>query len=201
VDRSVKQLVLASASPRRRELLASLGWPFKVVVSDVDEAPLGDEKPEAMARRLATLKAQSVASQFPHSYVIGSDTVVAIDGRVLGKPVDQEESLKMLCLLNGRTHRVYSGVALCYDQKTLSDVECTEVTFRSMKEEDLQNYAKSGEGLDKAGSYAIQGRGALLVRSICGCYYNVVGLPLFRLSCLLEEAGFPLTMQWRLSEK
>lgn len=201
MDHTIKKVILASGSPRRKELLESLGWPFDVIVSDVDEHLLPKEDPVAMAKRLAESKALSVSVDFPEAYVIGSDTIVTIDGQVLGKPADREESLKMLRLLNGKTHRVYSGVALCSGDRMFSDVECTEVTFRQLDEDALSAYVESEEGLDKAGSYAIQGQGALLVQSIHGCYFNVVGLPLYALSCLFEKAGLSLADQWRMREK
>ncbi|MDD2206218.1 MAG: Maf family protein [Aminobacterium sp.] len=193
-----KKIILASGSPRRKELLESLGWSFDVIVSNIDEELLAGEAPPDMVKRLAIEKARAVAVNFPDAYVIGSDTSVVIEKKVLGKPENKKESIEMLKLLNGRTHYVYSGVALCFGDNVFSDFDCTEVTFRYLNEEALFAYVESGEGLDKAGSYAIQGLGSLLVESIRGCYFNVVGLPLYSLSCLFEKAGISLADQWRM---
>lgn len=193
-----KKIILASGSPRRKELLESLGWSFDVIVSNIDEELLVGEAPPDMVKRLAIEKARAVAVNFPDAYVIGSDTSVVIEKKVLGKPENKKESIEMLKLLNGRTHYVYSGVALCFGDNVFSDFDCTEVTFRHLNEEALFAYVESGEGLDKAGSYAIQGLGSLLVESIRGCYFNVVGLPLYSLSCLFEKAGISLADQWRM---
>jgi len=193
-----KKIILASGSPRRKELLESLGWSFDVIVSNIDEELLAGEAPPDMVKRLAIEKARAVAVNFPDAYVIGSDTSVVIEKKVLGKPENKKESIEMLKLLNGRTHYVYSGVALCFGDNVFSDFDSTEVTFRYLNEEALFAYVESGEGLDKAGSYAIQGLGSLLVESIRGCYFNVVGLPLYSLSCLFEKAGISLADQWRM---
>ena len=191
-------LLLASASPRRRALLAELGWTFDVCPADVDETPRGGETPEALVGRLARDKALHVGRRFPDRWVVAADTVVAVGGAILGKPADREEGLAMLRLLQGRAHRVLTGVALAVpgEETPRGAVECTEVRFRPLDEASLRAYAESGEGDDKAGSYAIQGKGALLVEGIAGCYFNVVGLPLTRLSALLGEAGWPLASQW-----
>ena len=181
-------LLLASASPRRRALLAELGWTFDVCPADVDETPRGGETPEAL----------DVGRRVPDRWVVAADTVVAVEDVILGKPADREDGLAMLRLLQGRAHRVLTGVALAVpgEETPRGAVECTEVRFRPLDEASLRAYAESGEGDDKAGSYAIQGKGALLVEGIAGCYFNVVGLPLTRLSALLGEAGWPLASQW-----
>jgi septum formation protein len=193
------ELVLASGSPRRRELLASLGWIFTVRVPSVDERLFPGENPGEAVERLSREKALAVAKECPHGWVIAADTVVALEGRILGKPADREESLEMLILLNGRTHSVFTGVTVASPRGLETASERTEVVFRRLSEHALRAYAASGEGDDKAGAYAIQGLGALLVDSIRGDYFNVVGLPLCRLSRMLEFLGFSLADQWRIT--
>jgi septum formation protein len=191
-------LILASGSPRRRELFRDLGWPFSIILPQVDESLLPGEAPEKAVERLARLKTLSVDAA-EGAWVVAADTVVAVGGTVLGKPVDRSEGLGMIRLLAGRTHAVHSGVALACSGRLFSASERTEVSFRSLSEEEMKAYVDTGEGDDKAGSYAIQGRGSLLVDAIRGCYFNVVGLPLARLSRLFVEAGLKLDRQWRLN--
>lgn len=190
-------LILASGSPRRREMLAALGWNFEVLPSPVEEEILPGELPEAAARRLAVDKGVPVAEQHPDRIVLAADTLVTVDGRILGKPAGRGDALEMLQLLAGRTHRVMTGLALFLRGRCLAGVETTEVTFRDLSPEALRVYAATGEGDDKAGAYGIQGRGALLVSSISGCYFNVVGLPLARLSEMLISMGVDMERQWR----
>ncbi len=192
------RVILASGSPRRRELLESLGWTFSVRVPDVPEAPLPGESPESLCERLAVAEGTVVAEENPEALVIAADTVVDIDGTVLGKPADPGDSYRMISLLNGRTHRVHSGIAVFLKGRVASDVVTSEVTFRRLCDGDLRAYAGSGEGRDKAGAYAIQGLGSLLVESIRGCYFNIVGLPLSRIGRLLEGFGIPVRDQWRV---
>jgi len=182
------RLVLASESPRRRDLLRSLGWEFECVSSNVEEISILGETPKDMALRLARLKAVSGSSGRPGFLVIGADTVVDVDGTILSKPRDRENSLRMLRALNGRTHLVHTGIAVAVSgELKASDAETTAVTFGDLGEDEIREFAFSGLGDDKAGSYAIQGRGALLVEKIDGDYYNVVGLPLYRLKKMLEK--------------
>ena len=182
---------LASSSPRRRALLSDLGWDLDVLSPDVDESHRPGEGPAELCERLARLKAGACAadSDLP---VVAADTVVAIDGLALGKPTDRREACAMLHRLQGRTHEVMTGLAVSWRGRLLSCVERTSVTFRPLSEEAVRAYAASGEGDDKAGAYAIQGRGALLVSEIRGDYFNVVGLPLCRLGQMMESLGFCL---------
>ncbi|MBL3540174.1 nucleoside triphosphate pyrophosphatase [Aminivibrio sp.] len=191
------ELILASGSPRRRELLSSLGWTFSVLVPSVDESLIPGESPEKAVKRLSREKAESVAKECPGRWVVAADTVVALGDRILGKPSSREEALEMLTLLNGRTHSVFTGVTVVSPWGTETAAERTDVVFRELPEDALPVYAESGEGDDKAGAYAIQGIGSLLVDSIRGDYFNVVGLPLCRLSRMLECLGFSLADQWR----
>ena len=190
------RLRLASGSPRRRALLRELGWEFEVCSPEVDESPLPGEAPECLCERLARLKAEAGAKGAGEdALVLAADTIVVIDGRVLGKPSDREEARGMLSLLQGREHHVMTGLALRWRGHTLSGVERTAVHFRPLTEAEVAAYAATGEGDDKAGAYAIQGKGALLVSAIEGDYFNVVGLPLCRLGQMLEAAGLGRTIK------
>jgi len=175
--------------------LAALGWRFEWTAPRVDESPLPGEAPEALCERLARLKAEA-PEVGEGVLVLAADTIVVVDGRVLGKPADLGESRNMLARLQGRRHEVLTGVALRWNGRTASAVERTEVCFRSLTPGEVAVYAATGEGMDKAGSYAIQGRGALLVSGIDGDYFNVVGLPLCRLGMLLESVGLSLERLW-----
>lgn len=194
------KLVLASASPRRQAFFRDLGWDFQIEVSEVGETRLAGELPEDMVLRLAEAKAADVWSRLgQEDWVVGADTTVAIGGVILGKPSDARHAVQMIRTLGGRTHDVLTGVAVIRpDGARLSCAEKTEVTFRAMTEAEAEAYVEQGESMDKAGAYAIQGKGMLLVDHIKGCYFNVVGLPLERLSEMLAKLGWPLSEQWRV---
>ena len=182
------RFVLASSSPRRRELAASLGWAFDVVSPKVDEASLPLESPADLALRLSRLKAVSAAASEPGRICVGADTVVDVDGRDFGKPHDRADALRMLHTLSGRAHDVHTGVALARDGAILADgLETTRVYFADLEEGEIEAFVASGMGDDKAGAYAIQGSGATLVERIDGCYYNVVGLPIRLLYTLFKQ--------------
>lgn len=186
-------LLLASGSPRRREILRELGWAYEVTTSDVDETRMPGEPPRDMALRLAEAKASAAPGGTPCSHeilTIGADTVVDVDGVPFGKPEDRADAVRMLRALSGRTHLVHTGVAVARAGALLrSRAETTRVTFGALSEEEIADFVASGDGDDKAGAYAIQGRGALLVAHIEGCYYNVVGLPVHMLKEMLKELG------------
>lgn len=193
----IGKIILASGSPRRRELLAGLGWNFEVIPPQVDEKKIDGEPPAELVKRLAEEKASSVASRFLGNWVLGADTVVALEGRILGKPNSEGEAAEMIAELSGRTHSVFTGVALITpDGRKLINAEETRVTFRPLEKEDILAYIALGESMDKAGAYAIQERGTLLAERIDGCYFNVVGLPLFRVSQMFAEMGIALSEQW-----
>jgi len=175
-------VILASASPRRKELLALAGLNFDVLASGVEEAlPPGFRPPEQCAERLAAMKADDVARRHPDALVIGADTIVVIDGQILGKPKDTTDAARMLRLLSGREHRVVTGVCLrMRDARRVFSQE-TRVRFYPLCDDEIEAYIQTGEPMDKAGAYGIQGRGALLVESIAGDYFNVMGLPIARL--------------------
>lgn len=189
------RLILASTSPRRRELLSRLGIPFSTIAPHCDETLLPAENPECTVKRLAQQKASAVFSEHTDAVVLGCDTIVAVDDMILGKPKDRNDSLRILRLLNGRSHFVFTGVCLMYAQQVLCDVVATQVTFANFSDDILRNYANSGEGDDKAGSYAIQGMGAFLVQSITGSPTNVIGLPLCHVANILNKIGFKLFSQ------
>lgn len=191
-------MILASGSPRRQMLLTELGWDIKVIVPQVEEFPAPGEDPEEMVFRLSHAKALSVYEKFPDSWVIGADTVVVSGDEIFGKPADHEDALSMIKKLQGKKHTVITGVTLIApDGRKLVEAEKTTVKFRPLNDREIISYLGSGESFDKAGSYAIQGQGMLLVESIEGCYFNVVGLPLYRLSRMFADLGWPLAEQWR----
>jgi septum formation protein len=177
----VIRLILASNSPRRRELLQNAGFEFNVQPSEIEEIRLAGEAPEEFARRLSREKALNVASlSSPGSVVLGADTVVAINGEILEKPIDISDASRMLRTLSGQTHRVITGICLVRAPQTVLACahETTSVTFRSLTEDEIESYVRSGEPFDKAGGYAIQGLASRFVTRIEGCYFNVVGLPI-----------------------
>ena len=185
-------IVLASASPRRRHLLETLGIAHVVEPADVEEERLPGEVPEAMAVRLARAKASAVAARRPDDLVLAADTVVAIDDHVLGKPADTEDAKRMLAMLSGHRHRVITGVALAWPEGTvLERYDVTEVWFRELSADTIAAYVATGEPMDKAGSYGVQGYGAVLVERVDGDFFSVMGLPVRLVVDLLEEAGAP----------
>ena len=174
------RLILGSASPRRKELLAGVGLSFEVVVSAVDETPRATESAQEMVERLARAKAQAVAQRHPAAWVLGADTTVLIDGQVLGKPESPAQAVSMLQRIQGRTHEVWGAFALCCVDRGVCSVEIygSEVTMVAIPPECIAAYVATGEPLDKAGSYAVQGIGAAFIESVKGSYTNVVGLNL-----------------------
>ena len=185
------ELILASASPRRRELLAQLAVPFTVIPANIDERVLTNEVPRSYTMRVAYTKAQHVARQYPTAVVLGADSVVVIEQQILGKPRDVEEARHMLTRLSGRAHTVITGLAVLHQvrQFVRLDAVRTLVRFRPLSSSDIEDYIATGEPMDKAGAYAIQGAAAAFVESWEGCYTNVVGLPLRRTAMILQAAG------------
>ena len=182
-------LILASGSPRRRELLALITPDYQVRPSTVDESRITAPTPALLARELAAAKARDVAAACPDDIVLGSDTVVDCDGQVFGKPKDRQDVLRMLRALSGRAHRVHTGLCVCGGGRTAATVETTTVHFAPIPEAQLQAYADTAEPYDKAGAYAIQGRAAVWCSGIEGCYYNIMGLPVHRTAQLLAAFG------------
>jgi septum formation protein len=209
----VPRLILASASPRRRELLAQAGFVFDVIPAHIPEEPRAGEDPVAYVTRLAREKAQAVyrgsgfrvqgsEEQGPRDQgnegassagaaggvvVLGADTTVTLDGHILEKPRDAEDAARMLRMLSGRTHRVITGVAVADARGTQAAAEVTEVWFATVSDEEIAEYVATGEPMDKAGAYGIQGRAAKWIPRVEGCYFNVVGLPLALVTALLKE--------------
>lgn len=185
-----RNVILASSSPRRHELLKLIGVAHEVRPADVDESMRGGETPSGYAERLAREKAEIVAAAAKErDVVIGADTVVVIDGRVLGKPINEQQAAAMLESLGGRTHIVVTAVAVVADSMTSSAVEEVTVTFRPLTAEQITSYIATGEPMDKAGAYGIQGYGATIVERVEGDYFAVMGLPLARLVRLLADRG------------
>lgn len=187
---SNRKIVLASASPRRRELLEGLISNFEVIPDNSEEVTEPDLLPEEVVKKLATQKAQNVAAVADReAIIIGADTVVFIDGIILGKPKDEAEAAEMLHRLSGREHHVCTGIAVVDNKtgKTVSDIQRTAVYFKPLSDGEIDRYIATGEPMDKAGAYGIQNLGALFVESIRGDYFNVVGLPVCRLAQILRR--------------
>jgi len=191
------KLILASKSPRRRYLLRQAGLDFEVLPSSIDESSIPMEDPETYVRVLAESKARDISERFPDAWVIGADTIVVIDGTILGKPGSRAEARSMLMQLSGRTHRVLTGYSIrCKDaNRSVSETVSTDVHFKSLSADEIDWYIHSGEPFDKAGAYAIQGLGTFLVKGINGSYTNVVGLPVCEvLEFLIKEGIMGLTI-------
>jgi septum formation protein len=186
-QREITILILASKSPRRSELLKAAGISFEVLAADVDETPLANESPAAYVERLAVVKARAVLAMRPGARVLGADTTVTIDGEILGKPVDERDAVRMLRLLQGRAHEVHTGVALVSAKGLRSAIDTTRVWFAAMTDEDISWYVGTGEPVDRAGAYAIQGFASRFIPRIEGSYSNVVGLPVALVSSILSE--------------
>ncbi|MEY4095875.1 MAG: hypothetical protein RLZZ53_3074 [Acidobacteriota bacterium] len=182
-------LILASRSPRRSELLSAAGISFEVLAADIDETPRANESPVAYVERLAIEKARAVLALRPEATVLGADTTVTIDGEILGKPVDDTDARRMIRLLNGRVHDVHTGVAVVSSAGVRSAVDTTRVWFNAMTDEDISWYVSTGEPVDRAGAYAIQGLASRFIGKIEGSYSNVVGLPVALVSSILSSKG------------
>ena len=186
-------LILASASPRRQELLQQIGVSFVVQPANIDETPLEGEAPAAYVERLAREKALYVGNQYAGRVVLAADTTVVCLGQILGKPANRTEAVAMLKMLSGSEQRVQTGIALQDSQsEVMSQVVTTKVRFRVLSDSEIDAYCDTGEGSDKAGGYGIQGKGAVLVEAIEGSYSNVVGLPLAETALLLRQANIPI---------
>jgi len=183
-------IILASKSPNRKELLEKTGIPFTVEVSNVDESAITADTPEKLAQVLALSKAQAVATQHPDAIVIGADTVVEVDGEILGKPKDEDDAKRMLRLLSGKQHHVHSGFAVLKSGSTINDVDTTAVVFRTLTEDDIAKYVATKEPFGRAGSYAYQGlAGARFVTRIEGDPNTIIGLPLVKILQNIQEVA------------
>jgi septum formation protein len=188
--RTPPPLVLASQSPRRAELIGRLGLTFETLPADLDESYLSGETPPQHAERLSREKALAIAAGRPEALVVGSDTIVVIDGEVLGKPRDRAHAIEMLTRLSGREHEVCTGVAVAHGGRVESALERVRVRFRTLDARACEEYVATGEPMDKAGAYGIQGFGSALVEGIEGDYFAVMGLPVVRMLELLERFGW-----------
>ncbi|WP_457674660.1 Maf family protein [Thiolapillus sp.] len=182
-------IILASGSPRRRELLDQIGMAHQALPVDVDETPWPGEAPDAFVRRITLDKARAGHRQQPDRAILAADTCVVLDGQPLGKPRDEEHAVAMLLDLAGRGHEVLTGVALIADGREAYRLSRNQVRFRAIAEAEARRYWATGEPADKAGGYAVQGRGALFIEHIAGSYSGIMGLPLFETGQLLAEAG------------
>ncbi len=181
-------VILASQSPRRRELMGLFGIPFTVKVADIDEAMDAEKAPYDEVARVSRLKAEAVPHN-PEDVVVAADTIVVCDGCVLGKPRDGEDAFRMLRLLSGRRHQVMTGLTVLYGDRCISGTEVTDIYFRALTDGEIRAYIATKEPMDKAGSYGIQGGAALFAERIEGDYFNVVGLPVCRLGKILRDVG------------
>lgn len=177
----MSKIILASASPRRRELMDLAGYDFEVICADIVEVVPENAQPQDVVMSLALQKAQAVAAEHENDVVVGSDTVVALDGKILGKPHSEQEACEMLRSLSGRTHKVFTGVAVVGGGKVKNFFDETDVEFYPLDDGEIRKYVATGEPMDKAGAYGIQGKGAVLVKKINGDFFNVMGLPISKL--------------------
>ena len=186
------RLVLASASPRRRDLLAQIGLvPDEIIPADIDEAPLTDEQPGPLAKRLSRAKGEAVAAAHQDAWVLSADTVVGLGRRILGKPENEAEARRFLGLLSGRKHRVFGGITVVSpDSGAVTRLVGTSVSFKRLEDAEIDRYLAGGEWKGKAGGYAIQGAAGGFVRGLNGSYFNVVGLPLYETQSLLQGSGY-----------
>lgn len=197
----MRSIILASASPRRAELLRQMGVEFQVRPADIDETPANGELPADYVLRLAREKALAISHQVPDAIVLGSDTSVVVADCILGKPGNEREAAETLQALSGRTHQVMTAVATAVDGFAQACLVTTDVTFRRLRPDEISAYVRTGEPMDKAGSYGIQGLGGIFVESLQGSYSAVVGLPLRETADLLAQAGYPVWTTWQSGQE
>ena len=193
LDGNLPKLLLASSSPRRSQILEMVGWPFELGPIEVDESLCDGESAREYVARLAKAKARAAAEVHTHRPVLAADTTVVVDEHILAKPIDVEDGKRMLRLLQGRWHQVLTGIALITEAVTEVDVEMTEVRFAPMNESEIDWYVMTGEPMDKAGAYAIQGKGSRFIEGIKGDYFNVMGLPVRMLYELIKSQAIDLS--------
>ena len=194
----MRDIILASASPRRQQLLTQIGLHFKVKPSNIEEVIDNTLEPSQVAMSLASQKCKDIVSQIEEDcIVIGADTIVVKDNKMLGKPKDEKDAFDMLTSLKGQWHQVVTGICLyrTSDKKSICDCEITKVKISDKSDEFIYEYISTKEPFDKAGAYGIQGYGSLLVEKIDGCYFNVMGLPIYKLSCMLDELGYKINLK------
>ena len=192
------ELIRASCSPRRRELFSLIGLNFTVIPSDADE-DIPPCSPAEFVEELSLRKAAAVKRDHPGCCVVGSDTIVTLDGEIIGKPKDEEDAFRILSHLSGNTHTVYTGLAVLTDDTVEVCHDCTQVTFAKLSEEEIRDYIRSGEPMDKAGAYGIQGPAGVFVERVEGCYFTVIGMPLPKLYRMLDRVG--IRPAWRTASE
>lgn len=190
----MKPLILASASPRRKEIMANLGLKFRIQPADIIESILDEYSPEEAVLNIACQKAQEIAKIETKGIIIAADTIVVLDGQILGKPADKDEAFEILAKLSNKCHEVMTAIYLidAENGQNFSHVEISKVFFREIREKEIEKYILSGEPMDKAGAYGIQGLASFFIQRIEGCYFNIVGLPVFALYNLLEKMNINL---------
>ncbi len=189
----MKRIILASGSPRRRDFLKLLGFDFEIIVPNIDESPLVGEKPQDLVLRLSSLKAKEISNTNPDAVIIAADTIVVLNGEILGKPINRKEAFNMLKKLSGKTHQVITGYTISQGSQIHTGCEITDVTFASLDDELILNYIKTGECDDKSGSYAVQGIASMFIEKVNGSVSSVVGLPICQVRQILSKFGiFPL---------
>ncbi len=185
------EMILASGSPRRAEILTSVGWPFTVEKPDIDETEHPNEAPDDYVRRLADEKASAISQNIPDRLILAADTTVVIDGKIIGKPIDDDDARRMLRELSGNWHEVLTGVAIVKGEKSLIGLQRTKVKFAEMTVSEIDFLVERGDPLDKAGGYAVQAQAALFIEGIEGDYWNVVGLPVNLVFSMVKQMAVP----------
>jgi septum formation protein len=192
----MKQIVLASKSPRRKEILEQIGIPFKVDVSNFDEESIKFKTPEGMVKKLSLEKAKIVAKRNPNSVILAADTTVVINKEIIGKPKSKQDAFRILSLLNNKWHEVITGFTLVKGRKIITKHVITKVKFKKLSKAEINAYVNTGEPMDKAGAYGIQDKAGLLIESVSGDYFNIVGLPIVVVGETLKEFGINITKSW-----
>lgn len=188
----MKRIILASGSPRRRDFIKSLGLDFEIIVPNIDESPLVGEKPKDLVLRLSSLKAKEINKTNHDAVIIAADTIVVLNGEILGKPLNRKDAFNMLKKLSGKTHQVITGYAIAQGTQIYQGCEITDVTFSTLDDELIENYIKTGESDDKSGSYAVQGIASMFIEKVNGSVSSVVGLPICQVRQILSKFGiFP----------
>ncbi|OGH04538.1 MAG: hypothetical protein A2W22_04705 [Candidatus Levybacteria bacterium RBG_16_35_11] len=191
-----KKIVLASKSPRRKELLKQIGLNFTVDISEIDERRFSHSSPLNLVKNLAKAKARIISKKHKDAIIIAADTLVVLNKEIIGKPKSKRDAMQMLKKLNGKTHLVITGFTILDSKKEITEIVKTKVKFKKMTKKEIDDYVKTGEPLDKAGGYGIQGKGAIFIEGIKGDFFNVVGLPIYALSKALERSGVDVSSYW-----
>ena len=192
----MKKIILASKSPRRKQILEQVGLDFTVEISDFDETQIKFKTPQEMVKKLSLEKAKIIAQKNPNAIVIGADTDVFLNGEILGKPKSKQDAVRILKLLSGKVHEVVTGFTVISDKKSITKHVTSKVKFKKLTEAEIKAYVATGEPMDKAGGYGIQDKGGVFIENIEGDYFNIVGLPIFAVSEVLKKFGVEITKGW-----